>query len=343
MLEALPARIGRFQVRNEIGRGGFGRVYCAFDPTVGRLVAIKVLSEAGKDILSRFRNEAIVAGNLRHESIVTVYEFGEHEGNPFLVMEYLEGEDLHQIINSRKPLTLLQKCNIMSQVGEGLYCAHRNGVIHRDVKPANIMVLADGTVKIMDFGIARLTANRDATRLTQQGSVIGTLLYMAPEQFAGAEIDALSDIFAYGVLFYEFLTGKHPFEGADARTLMYKISFEDPPPLRDSVPDCPDALQQVISRLLQKDRELRYQSFKEVQLDCEPIRLEFQQQRAAKLLTQAQEQFAKKQLESAQSLLLEVLDLDPSNRLARTLRENVQKQLQLRTLQPRIEASPEIR
>jgi serine/threonine-protein kinase len=305
---------------------------------VGRLVAIKVLSEAGKDILSRFRNEAIVAGNLRHESIVTVYEFGEHEGNPFLVMEYLEGEDLHQIITSRKPLTLLQKCNIMSQVGEGLHCAHRNGVIHRDVKPANIMVLADGTVKIMDFGIARLTANRDATRLTQQGSVIGTLLYMAPEQFAGAEIDALSDIFAYGVLFYEFLTGKHPFEGADARTLMYKISFEDPPPLRDSVPDCPDALQQVISRLLQKDRELRYQSFKEVQLDCEPIRLEFQQQRAAKLLTQAQDQFAKKQLESAQSLLLEVLDLDPSNRLARTLRENVQKQLQLRTLQPRIEA-----
>src|SRR5579872_122203 len=177
MSDALPERIGRFQVRTELGRGGFGKVYCAFDPTVGRLVAIKVLSEAGKDIISRFRNEAIVAGNLRHNNIVTVYEFGDHGGNPFLVMEYLEGEDLHQIIAARKPLTLLQKCTIMSQVADGLNYAHRHGVVHRDVKPANIMVLADGRVKIMDFGIARLTANRDATRLTQQGSVIGTLLY----------------------------------------------------------------------------------------------------------------------------------------------------------------------
>lgn len=318
MSDALPTTIGRFQVRTVLGRGGFGRVYCAFDPTVGRLVAIKVLTEeGGKDVLHRFRNEAIVAGNLHHENIVTVYEFGEHEGNPFLVMEYLEGEDLHQIIASHKPLTLLQKCSIMSQVAEGLACAHRHGVIHRDVKPANIMVLADGTVKIMDFGIARLTANRDATRLTSQGSVIGTLLYMAPEQFAGAETDALCDIFAYGVLFHELLTGKHPFEGADARTLMYKISFEDPPPIRASVSDCPDVLQNVVFRLLQKDRELRYQSFKEVQRDIEPIRLEFQQQRAAKLLTQAEEQFARKQLEPAQALVLEVLDLDPSNRLAR--------------------------
>ena len=175
-------------------------------------------------------------------------------------MEYLEGEDLHEIISSRKPLTLLEKCNILSQVAEGLYCAHRHGVVHRDVKPANIMVLADGRVKIMDFGIARLTGNRDATRLTQQGSVIGTLLYMAPEQFAGGEVDALCDIFAYGVVYYEFLTGRHPFEAPDARSLMYKISFEEPPPIRDFVPECPDALQRAVSRLLHKDREFRYQS-----------------------------------------------------------------------------------
>jgi len=338
MPDALPSHIGRFQVRSELGRGGFGKVFCAFDPTVGRLVAIKVLTEAGKDVLSRFRNEAFVAGNLRHENIVTVYEYGEFEGNPFLVMEYLEGEDLHEIIASHKPLSLLQKCNIMSQVAEGLYCAHRNGVVHRDVKPANIMVLGDGRVKIMDFGIARLAGDRNVTRLTQEGFVIGTLLYMAPEQLSGGEVDALCDIFAFGVLFYELLTGRHPFQASDARALMYKTSFEDPPPLRDWVPDCSEALQRAISRLLHKDRQLRYQNLKELQLDIEPVCIELQQQQAATLLKQAQELYARKQLESVQPLVLEVLDLDPSNRLARSLWEDLQKQLQLRTLQPRIDA-----
>jgi len=338
MPNALPSHIGRFQVRNQLGQGGFGRVYCAFDPTVQRLVAIKVLTEASKDILSRFRNEAFVTGNLRHENIVTIYEFGEFEGKPFLAMEYLEGEDLQQIIAARKPLTLLQKCNIMLQVAEGLYCAHRNGVVHRDVKPANIMVMGDGRVKIMDFGIARLTSGREATRLTSQGSVIGTLLYMAPEQFSGGAVDALCDIFAYGVVFYELLSGRHPFEAADAHSLMYKIGFEDPPPLTDMAPECPKALQRAISRLMHKDRELRYQTLKELQLDIEPVRIELQQQHAANLLKQAQEFHARKQLTQAQSLVLEVLDLDPSNRLARSLWEDVQKQLQLRSLQPRIEA-----
>src|SRR5262245_37554075 len=149
MSEPLPKQIGRFLVQSELGRGGFGRVYKAFDPTVSRLVAIKVLTEGGKDILTRFRNEATVAGNLRHENIVTVYEYGEHEGQPFLAMEFLEGEELAYIISAKKPLTLLQKCQIMFQVAEGLNCAHRNGVVHRDVKPANIMVLADGRIKIM--------------------------------------------------------------------------------------------------------------------------------------------------------------------------------------------------
>ena len=182
-------------------------------------------------------------------------------------MEYLEGEDLHHIISSRKPLSLLDKCNIMSQVAEGLYCAHKNGVVHRDVKPANIMVLRDGTVKIMDFGIARLMNDRDATRLTQQGYLIGTLLYMAPEQLAGADFDSFCDIFAYGVIFYELITGKHPFEAPDARSMMYKLTFEDPRPLKEFAPDVPEALQQVVSRIVQRDRELRYQSLKEVQFD----------------------------------------------------------------------------
>src|SRR5579863_5467302 len=143
MPEGNSGQIGRYKVLEEIGRGGFGCVYRAFDASVGRQVAIKVLTAAGKDVSARFRNEAQVAGNLRHENIVTVYEYGEHEGQPFLAMEYLEGEDLQHILASGRQLSLLEKCNIMSQVAEGLYCAHRNGVVHRDIKPANIMVLPD--------------------------------------------------------------------------------------------------------------------------------------------------------------------------------------------------------
>src|SRR5215510_8111176 len=183
MPEPAFKRLGKYEIQALLGRGGFGTVYRAFDPTVGRLVAIKVLvSQAGKDLLTRFRNEAIAAGNLRHENIVTIYEFGEDKGVPFIVMEYLEGEDLQQAMASGKPLTLLEKISIMTQAAAGLDCAHRHGVVHRDVKPANIRLLPDGTVKIMDFGIARLVRDSGVARLTQQGHVLGTFLYMAPEQ-----------------------------------------------------------------------------------------------------------------------------------------------------------------
>ncbi len=338
MAEGKPRQIGRYEIVEELGRGGFGLVYRAHDPTVGRSVAIKVLTQASKDTLTRFRNEAMVAGNLRHENLVTVYEYGTHENVPYIAMEYLEGEDLHHIISSHKPLSLLDKCNIMSQVAEGLYCAHKNGVVHRDVKPANIMVLRDGTVKIMDFGIARLMNDREATRLTQQGYLIGTLLYMAPEQLAGAEFDSLCDIFAYGVIFYELITGKHPFDAPDARSMMYKLTFEDPRPLKEYAPEIPDALQQVISRIIQRDREIRYQSLREVQFDTEPIRIDLRRERAASLMAQAQELSEKTQLDPALTVVQECLDLEPGNRAARALREQLLKQIRHRSLQPRIES-----
>src|ERR1035437_3952717 len=326
-------QIGRFLIQSEVGRGGFGRVYRALDPAVGRLVAVKVLTEGSEDLLTRFRNEASVAANLRHDNIVTIYEYGEHEGNPFLAMEYLEGEDLHQIIAANKPLSLLEKCKIMLQVAEGLDYAHGKGVIHRDVKPANIMVLPGGHVKIMDFGIARLTQDRDATRLTQEGSMICTLLYRAPEQLSGSDATVLADIFAYGITFYELLAGRHPFQAADPRAMMYKLACEDPPPLRDFISDCPEALQRIISQLLHKDPDLRH-----VQFQIEPLRIELQQENAAKLLLQAQAALANQQWQEAQSLVSEVLSVDPSNRVARSVWEDVQRHLQLRALQPRIEA-----
>src|SRR5215467_6644340 len=164
MEQGPPKQIGRYQIVGELGCGGFGRVYRGYDPTVGRPVAIKILTQVSEDNRTRFRNEAVVAGNLGHKNIVTVYEYGTHGDLPFLAMEYLEGRDLHQIIASHQSLSLLKKCNIMSEVAEGLHCAHQSGVVHRDMKPGNIMVLADGSVKIMDFGIARLTNTPDATR-----------------------------------------------------------------------------------------------------------------------------------------------------------------------------------
>src|SRR5579872_6824567 len=149
-------KIGKYEIQAELGQGGFGRVYRAFDPTVGRPVALKILTaEGSRDVITRFRNEATSAGNLRHRNIVTIYDYGEFNGRPYLAMELLEGEDLTNIIHSRKPLTLLEKMDIMDQVADGLDCAHNNGIVHRDVKPANIRLLPDGTVKILDFGIAR--------------------------------------------------------------------------------------------------------------------------------------------------------------------------------------------
>src|SRR5215469_13159363 len=314
MAEELPGQIGRYKILGELGRGGFGRVYRAYDPTVGRPVAIKILTQVSDDTCTRFRNEAMVAGNLGHKNIVTVYEYGTHEERPFLAMEYLEGQDLHHIIASRAPLTLLNKCNIMSQVADGLYCAHQSGVVHRDMKPANIKVLRDGTVKIMDFGIARLTHNAEAARLTQQGFLIGTLRYMAPEQLAGAEFTSLCDIFAYGVIYFEILTGKHPFDAPDAQSLMYKLTTGDPPSIRGLTPAVPPALEQVIARLLQKNSARRYQSLKEVQFDTEPVRIDLQRSRALELLGEAQEHFDNRSFEAAQKPLHEALALEPANR-----------------------------
>ncbi len=339
MADAGLDRIGKYEIQAELGRGGFGRVFRAFDPTVGRLVAVKILTaEGSKDLLTRFRNEAAAAGSLHHKNIVTIYEFGEHQGLPFIAMEFLEGEDLQHVIASRRSLTLLDKVSIMSQVAEGLYCAHHNGIVHRDVKPANIRLLPDGTVKIMDFGIARLVHDTLSTRLTRQGHVIGTLLYMAPEQVLGAEIDTLCDIFAYGITYYELLTGKHPFQAADPRAVFYKITSEDPEPLRHTAPDCPEALEQLVFRTLHKEREFRYQNLRDLQLDAEPILIELRQQRAAALLGEVDQRMAAGDLDGAQTLLTEAADLDPANRKVRQLRETVQTELRRRRLQPRIDA-----
>jgi serine/threonine-protein kinase len=339
MPEPAFKRLGKYEIHAELGRGGFGTVFRAFDPTVGRLVAIKVLmSEAGKDLVTRFRTEATAAGNLRHENIVTIYEFGDEKGVAFIAMEYLEGEDLQQVLASGKPLTLLEKISIMTQAAAGLDCAHRNGVVHRDVKPANIRLLPDGRIKIMDFGIARLVRDAGVARLTRRGHLLGTLLYMAPEQLMGSDTDALSDIFAYGVTFYELLTGRHPFQADDPRSVFYKITSEDPELIHDLAPDCPEMLDQVIRRALHKDRELRYQTLRDLRVDIEPVLIALRKERAASLATDAHRLADDRSFEQALALLNEAIDLDSANNAARQLRNSVQTELRRRLVRPRIES-----
>ncbi len=330
-------RIDKYELKEELGRGGMGRVYRAYDPSLDHDVAIKVLtSEGDPDLLSRFRSEAGTTAKLNHKNIVTVHAYGEQDGVPYLVMELLQGEDLNQKIRSSKPLALRDKVQIMYQVAEGLAYAHDNDVIHRDIKPANIMVLPDGTVKIMDFGIARVT-NRNSTRRTQKGFLLGTISYMAPEQFKlGLDADQLVDIFAYGDVFYELLAGVHPFHADDPGAVMYRITAMDPRPMREMVPGCPESLSFIIHQLLAKDRELRYHSLRDTLLDLEPILFELRQEEAARILEDVQELIKAKSLDTALERVREALRLDPMSREARQVRDKLQQDVNRQTIRAKV-------
>lgn len=330
-------RIGKYEVQAELGKGGFGCVYRAWDPTVGRLVAVKVLRILDSpELRVRFRNEAAAAGALRHENLVTVYDYGEHEGTPYLVMEFVNGRDLYDLIYSpSRSFTILEKLRILYQTASGLACAHQNGVVHRDVKPANIMVREDGIVKITDFGIARLT--RESLTLTGANQVIGTLIYLAPEQFQGAQGDQLCDIFAYGVLAYEFLTGRHPFQSGDAVELIRRLATEDPEPVRAIAPECPAALERIVLHALNRDRYLRCQSFEDILFDMQPVLEELARKEAVVLLDDAFQVFQQQDFDRAQLMIREVLRLDPANTEGRRLRDSIQKVLHERNVRPRIE------
>src|ERR1700684_328135 len=278
--------IGKYKVKEEIGSGGFGRVYSAHDPGFNRTVAIKVMSAPGDpDLVQRFRTEATTVANLHHKNIVTVHDSGVQSGAPYLVMEYLKGTNLQDLIRENS-LTLLQKIEIMSEVATGLQCAHELGITHRDVKPANIMRLASGAVKIMDFGIARI-ASETTSNLTKTGFIIGTLAYMSPEQFNGSAADAQCDIFAFGVTFYELFTGRNPFASPNTGETITRIITVEPPPVSSVVPGCPEGLDRLLKTTLAKSRESRYRSLSDVALDAKPIVMELQRAQAGPLYTQA--------------------------------------------------------
>ncbi len=334
-------RIGKYEITAEIGRGGFSRVYRGFDPNVNRPVAIKVSTrESDPEHLSRFRNEASAAGNLRHENIVTIHDYGDDDGVPYLVMELLEGRDLHHIMRDGPKFSMMEKMQVMSQVAEGLHCAHLNGVVHRDIKPANIMVLADGTVKILDFGIARMTG--EVSRLTQNGYLVGTPLYMSPEQLQGNDADALGDVWAYGVLYFELLTGQHPFLSQDNTRLVRNITIVNPPSVHALTRGIPEGLAQVIRRALTKDRRRRYQSLEDVLVDTNPILALLQREQTAGLVTEAQHYLESGQLIAARRSSRRALEIDPSNYGAQQLLKSIQQEMQEESLvaESRVEPAP---
>jgi serine/threonine-protein kinase len=270
MAPKLPESIGKYRVVGLIGRGGMGSVYKAHDPRLDRLVAIKVMNddaEAGSEAGARFLREAQSAARLNHPNIITVYELGEERGRVFIVMEYLEGEPLSRLIDRVPPLPLGEKLAIMLQICDGLGFAHQRGVVHRDVKPANVLILESGQVKILDFGIARLSSSD----LTRSGLLMGTPNYMSPEQARGRRTDARTDVFSAGVVFYELVSGRRPFAGADYFETLEKLRSTEPTPLAELQPALPERLGEAIHRAMAKDPGARYEAIDQFRRDLAQV------------------------------------------------------------------------
>ena len=252
-----PSKIGKYEVEERVGEGAMGVVYRACDPVLKRRVAIKVMSDAfaqNDDLRERFLREAQAAGSLQHPNVITIYDFGEVDGHPYIAMEFVEGQDVAELLAHQVPLSTIHKLGIAIDVLQGLAFAHKRGIVHRDIKPANIRVDADGKARIMDFGVAHL-ASSDMTRT---GVMIGTPSYMAPEQIVGGEIGPQTDIFSVGAVLYELLTGARPFSGGPLQAVMYRVLSEPPLPLEVAAPGLPSRLNDIVMRALAKDPDKRY-------------------------------------------------------------------------------------
>ena len=268
-----PAQLGRYDVVAEIGRGAMGVVYRAVDPMLERTVAIKTINMAldpgeMEQYEKRFTIEARAAGGLNHPNIVIIYDIGRSGDLAYMAMEFLEGRELKELIAGNE-LTPDRALDIVAQVADGLAYAHSHEVVHRDVKPANIMILKDGRVKITDFGIARM---RTADVRTQTGVVLGSPRYLSPEQVLGKRCDARADIFSLGVILYEMITGQAPFNGIDVNSLMFQIVNFTPPPPTSINPALPPVLDLIIAKALAKNADERYAGIAEFAADLRACR-----------------------------------------------------------------------
>jgi serine/threonine-protein kinase len=272
--DSLPETIGRFHVIETIGEGAMSIVYKAYDPDINRILAIKVLRgecAADPEYRYRFLQEAKAAGKLTHPNIVTIFDVGEAEAGPYIAMEYLEGATLDRLMASEQCLSLREAVIYGIQLAEALDYSHARGIVHRDVKPSNIIILGErDAIRITDFGIAHMETAGSAQR-TVLGTVLGTPQYMSPEQIEGLAVDGRSDLFSLGVILYQLITGEKPFVSETLTSLLLKIVKEDPAPLDDKTVDVPQSLQKIVNRLLEKRPEQRFQTGGEVALQLRRV------------------------------------------------------------------------
>lgn len=270
-MTTLPDRIGRYEVLSLLGQGGMGVLYLARDPVIDRHVALKLLKVDNDDLRRRFVREARSAGRLQHPNIVTVYDVGDHDGELFIAMEYIDGDTLATLIRDDVPFSTLRKLEMLDQLADGLGFAHNRGIIHRDIKPANLMVTRGGLLKVLDFGIARI-ARREMAAASMAGSLIGTPAYMAPEQLEGEVVDHRADIFAVGLVMYELLSGKRAFTGATTAEILQSVMRTEPVPLNTLVPHIDVDLVRCVNRALAKRPDDRYQGLQELRNDIGRVR-----------------------------------------------------------------------
>src|SRR5438876_1985803 len=289
-------RLGRYEIRSQLGAGGMGEVYLALDARLDRKVALKILPAdvtAHPDRMKRFVQEAKAASALNHPNIITIHEIDEwgssptpgspsgqpawggavREGVHFIATEFIDGETLRERMRNA-PMKLAEVLDVAAQIASALSAAHAAGIVHRDIKPENVMLRRDGIVKVLDFGLAKLTervppdsvdTEAPTSVKTDPGTVVGTAIYMSPEQARGLQVDARTDIFSLGVLFYEMVAGRLPFEGSNTNEIVASIlSDREPPPLARYAANVPAELERIVSKALRKEREERYQSVKDL-------------------------------------------------------------------------------
>src|SRR5215208_839864 len=280
-----PEKVSHYRILEKLGAGGMGVVYLAEDMKLGRKVAIKILSEeftTNKDRLHRFEQEASAASNLNHPNILTIHEVGTDEGRHYIATEFIDGVTLRRKMAAAQ-LETPEILDIAVQIGSALEEAHAAGIVHRDIKPDNVMVRRNGYVKVLDFGLAKLTETVDrspsdaeaSTRVlvqTDAGVVMGTSHYMSPEQARGKPVDARSDIWSLGVVIYEMVAGRTPFDGETSTDVIVAITQREPPPLARFAPNVPAELDWIVMKALRKDRDERYQTVKELLTDLRRLR-----------------------------------------------------------------------
>src|SRR4051812_32799145 len=254
-------KLGKYEIRGELGHGAMGIVYEAYDPLIERVVALKTIRPDAlvgvhaTEILARFRREAQAAGKLSHPNIVSIYDFGEDAGVWYIAMELVKGPELKEFFEQNRRFATADMVRILAQILAALGYSHKLGVVHRDIKPSNVFLLADGTVKVADFGIAHV----ESSELTQVGTVLGTPAYMSPEQILGLPVDGRSDLFSVGVILDQFLTGERPFAGNATITMRKVLEGEPLPPSRFNV-QIPGAMDAGVRRALAKNPDERFQT-----------------------------------------------------------------------------------